>query len=72
MNRVLFLNMNKYLFSKMNSDQKQNYYVGGRQFSNTNNIRDYEKFSPKTRKLVKINEGACSICGRNKSEKFVK
>ena len=42
--------------------------VGGRHYSNTNNIIEYEKIIPKTKKLVKIIKGKCSICGRNKSK----
>ena len=44
--------------------------VGGRHMSNTNNIVEYEKVNPKTKKLVKIIKGSCSICGRNKSQIF--
>ena len=39
----------------------------GRQYSNTNNMTQYEKVNPKTKKLVKIIRGTCSICGRDKS-----
>ena len=47
--------------------------VGGKHKSNTNNIIEYEKpMNPKTKKLVKIIKGACSICGRNKSQIFTK
>ena len=46
--------------------------VGGRHYSNTNNIYEYEKVNPKTKKLVKITKGTCSICGRNKSQTFTK
>ena len=48
------------------------YCLGGRHMSNTNNIIVYEKVNPKTQKLVKIIEGTCSICGRNKSQIFTK
>ena len=30
------------------------------------------KKNPKTKKLVKINKGTCSTCGRNKSQFFTK
>ena len=46
--------------------------VGGRHYSNTNNITQYEKRNPKTKKLVKIKKGKCSICGRNKRQIFTK
>ena len=45
--------------------------LGGRHYSNTNNITQYEK-NPKTKKLVKTIKGTCSICGRNKSQIFTK
>ena len=44
--------------------------LGGRHYSNTNNITYYEKVNPKTEKLVKIIKGNCSICRRNKSQIF--
>ena len=46
--------------------------VGGRHMSNTNIKIEYEKINPKTRKLIKISKGTCSICGRNKSLIFTK
>ena len=46
--------------------------VGGKHYSNTNNNTKYEKISPKTKKLVKIIKGTCSICNRNKSQIFTK
>ena len=46
--------------------------VGGKQYSNTNNITEYEKVNPKTKKLVKIIKGTCSVCGQNKSQIFSK
>ena len=46
--------------------------VGGRHYSNTNNITQYEKVNPKTKKLVKIIKGTCSICNRNKTRIFTK
>ena len=44
----------------------------GKHKSKTNNIIEYEKVNPKTKKLVKIMKGKCSICGRNKSQVFTK
>ena len=46
--------------------------VGGKHYSNTNNTTHYEKVNTKTKKLVKIIKGSCSICGRNKSQIFTK
>ena len=46
--------------------------VGGRHKSDTNNIIEYEKVNPRTKKLVKIIKVTCSICGRNKSQIFTK
>ena len=46
--------------------------VGGRHYSNTLKQNVYEKENPKTKKLVKIIKGKCSICGRNKSQIFIK
>ena len=46
--------------------------LGGRHDSNTNNIIEYEKRKPKTKKLVKLIKGTCSVCGRNKSQIFIK
>ena len=40
--------------------------------SNTNNIVEYEKVNPRTKKLVKVIRGICDICGRNKSQIFTK
>ena len=40
--------------------------VGGRHYSNANNITVSEKRNPGNRKSVKIIEGDCNICGRNK------
>ena len=44
--------------------------VGGRHYSKTVNENLYEKVNPKTKKLVKIIKGTCSICGSNKSQIF--
>ena len=40
--------------------------------SNTNNLVEYEKINPKAKKLVKIINRKCAICGRNKSQIFSK
>ena len=48
------------------------YCLGGRHYSNTNNIVEYEKVNPRTKKLIKIIKGSCSICGRNKQQIFTK
>ena len=48
------------------------YCLGGRHFSNTNNLTQYEKVNPRTKKLVKIIKGKCNICNRNKSQIFSK
>ena len=46
--------------------------VGRKHYSNTNNMTRYEKVSPRTKKLVKIIKGNCSICDCNKSQTFSK
>ena len=46
--------------------------VGGKHYSKINNITHFEKVNPKTKKLVKIIKGTCSICSRNKSQIFTK
>ena len=51
---------------------KKTWCVGGRHYSNTNNLSEYEKRNPKTKKLVKIIKGTFSFCGRNKSQIFAK
>ena len=48
------------------------YCLGGCHMSNTNNLVEYEKVNPRTKKLVKIIKGTCSICGRNKPQIFTK
>ena len=48
------------------------YCSGGRLYSDTNNITQYEKVIPKTKKLVKVIKGKCAICNRNKSQIFTK
>ena len=40
--------------------------VGGKHYSDTNNISEYEKVNPRTKKLVKFIKGNCDICGRKK------
>ena len=47
------------------------YCLGGRHYSKTNNIIEYEKVNPRTKKLVKVIKGTCSICDRNKSQIFL-
>ena len=56
----------------MISNKKQTDCLGGRHFSNTNKLVEHEKINPKTTKIVKITEGTCNICGRNKSQVFSK
>ena len=51
---------------------KKTWCVGGKHKSNTNNVIEYEKVNPRTKKLVKIIKGTCDICGRNKSQIFTK
>ena len=48
------------------------YCLGGLHYSDINNITQYEKVNPKTKKLVKVIKGTCSVCGRNKSQIFAK
>ena len=48
------------------------YCLGGRHYSNTNNIIQYEKINPRTKKLVKIIRAKCSVCNRDKSQIFTK
>ena len=45
--------------------------AGGKHYSNTNNITQYEKVNPRTKRLVKIIKGSCSVCGRNKRVRFL-
>ena len=51
---------------------RKTWCVGGKHYSNTNNISQYEKVNPRTKKLVKIIKGKCDICNRNKSQIFTK
>ena len=44
--------------------------LGGYHSSNTNIVTQYEKVNPKTKKLVEVIKGTCSICGCNKSQSF--
>ena len=46
--------------------------LGGRHYSNTKDITQYEKVNPKTKKLVKTFKGICNVCGRKKSQSFTK
>ena len=46
--------------------------VGGKHYSITNNISHYEKVNHRTKELVKIIKGTCSICNRKKSQTFTK
>ena len=54
----------------MNSNQS--YCLGGRPFSQTVNKCFFEKENPKTKILVKIVKGTCSICEGAKSQVFTK
>ena len=46
--------------------------VGGRHYSDTVNQNIYEKRNPRTKRLVKVFKGTCSVCGRKKSQIFTK
>ena len=48
------------------------YCLRGRHYSDTINITQYAKVNPRTKKLVKIIKGRCSVCNRNKSQIFTK
>ena len=50
----------------------ETWWLGGRHYSNTNNITQYEKVNPRTKKLVIIIKGKCAICDPNKSQIFTK
>ena len=41
--------------------------VGGRHMINTNNIIEFEKLNPKTKKTVKVIKGVCNNFGYRKS-----
>ena len=49
---------------------EKSWCVGGKHYSNTINITQNEKVNPRTKKLIKIIKGVCSICSRNKSQNF--
>ena len=42
--------------------------VGGRHYINTKNLVEYKKVNCRTKKVVKIIKGNCSVCGRKKSQ----
>ena len=44
--------------------------VGGKHYSESINQNVYEKVNPKTKKLVKILKGKCTVGGRNKIQTF--
>ena len=44
--------------------------VRGKHKSNTNNLVEFEKVNPRTKKLVKIIKGTFDICCRNRSQIF--
>ena len=44
--------------------------VGGKYQSETMNQIVYENANPKTKKIVEVIKGSCSICGREKSQDF--
>ena len=46
--------------------------VGGKHYSNTNSITQYEKVNTRTKRFVKVKKGSCSVCGRKKSQIFTK
>ena len=46
--------------------------LGGRHYSNTNKITEYEKVNTRNKKLVKVIKGTCNICGRAKNLTFSK
>ena len=46
--------------------------VRGKHYSNTDNIIEYEKVNPRSKELVEIIKGTCSVCSRNKSKIFTK
>ena len=46
--------------------------VGGKHYSITSNIVEYEKVNPRTKKLVKFLKGKSDTCGRDKSQIFTK
>ena len=44
------------------------YCVDGKHFSDTVKQNVYENVNPRSKKLVKVIKGTCSICGKNKSQ----
>ena len=54
----------------MSSNQNKPFCVGGKQFSYTIKINEYEKLNPKSNKLVKDIMGKFSISKRAKSQFF--
>ena len=46
--------------------------VGGRDYSESTNQNVYKKVNPKIKKLVEILKNICCICGRKKSQIFIK
>ena len=48
------------------------WYLDGRHYSESINENIFEKVNPRTKQLVKIIKGNCSICGRAKSQIFTK
>ena len=66
-NRVLLRNIQIF-----NYEMTKTWCVGGSYYSESINQNVYEKVNPKTKQLVKIIKGKCSICNRNKSQIFTK
>ena len=60
------------IMNKSSIQRTKSWCVGGKHKSDTKNIMEYEKVNPKTKKLIKIIKGTCSIRGRNKSQIFTK
>ena len=46
--------------------------VGGKHYSNTNNVSEHEKLNPRNKKLVKFIKGKCALRGCKKSQIFTK
>ena len=49
---------------------KKTYLVGRKHYSYRRNKMEIQKLYPKTKNLVKPNQGECSICGRSNSQSF--
>ena len=60
MSRVLLLNMN---FQNGRNQIKNNFRLGGRPYSKTNNEIEYEKLNQKTQKFVEVVKPNFDICG---------